>query len=364
MNFEIWWLLVLPLFFGLGWFASRLDRKSDQQPSKGRLPEAYFKGLNFLLNEQPDKAIDAFVDVVRLEPETVELHFALGNLFRRRGEYDRAIRVHQNLYDRATIKPEEKSHALFELGQDFLKAGLLDRSEDAFNRLAGSPYAGAALKHRLAIAQMVSDWPQAVELGEALQRLGGESYAKQLCHFRCELNDLDAAERALPGHPRPALMRGDAKFKEGQYRAAIQAWEPLFNAHPEFLGLMAASWIQAHLELDPQDQQAMAALEKTLASSFSSDVFRELYEAKIRRDGQAQADVWARPFVQKSASLGALNEVLKAGPADQAWLKSLVATHAEPKHRYTCKHCGFQAKQYFWRCPGCNQWDTYPPRRL
>jgi lipopolysaccharide assembly protein B len=206
VSFEFWWLLVLPLFFGLGWFASRLDRKSLAQPAQGALPEAYFKGLNFLLNEQPDKAIDAFIDVVRLDPETVDLHFALGNLFRRRGEYDRAIRVHQNLFDRASIKPDDKFHALYELGQDFLNAGLLDRAEDAFNRLAATPYAGAALKHRLSIAQMVSDWPQAAGLAEQLQALGGESFQRQLCHFRCEQNDLDGAEKAFPGHPRVTLM--------------------------------------------------------------------------------------------------------------------------------------------------------------
>jgi lipopolysaccharide assembly protein B len=364
MNFEIWWLLVLPLFFGLGWFASRLDRKSDQQPSKGQLPEAYFKGLNFLLNEQPDKAIDAFVDVVRLDPETVELHFALGNLFRRRGEYDRAIRVHQNLFDRAGIKPDHKSHALYELGQDFLKAGLLDRSEDAFNRLAGSSFAGAALKHRLSIAQMVSDWPQAVELAEELQKLGGESHSKQLCHFRCEQADIEAAERAFPGHPRPALMRGDALFNQGRYTDAISAWRPLFKAHPEYLGLVAGRWLQAHLEINPQDRNALAELEGTLEAHFSSDVFRVIYEARVGQDGQAKADLWAQPLVQKSASLLALNQVIKSGPEEQSWLRSLVATHAEPKTRYTCKQCGFQAKQYFWRCPGCNQWDSYPPGRL
>ena len=157
MNFESWWLLALPLFFALGWFASRLDLRSITAPRTSQLPDAYFKGLNFLLNEQSDKAVDAFVDVVRLEPETIELHFALGNLFRRRGEYDRAIRVHQNLLERGVISPEQREHALYEVGQDYLKAGLLDRAEDAFNRLSEGRYASAALKHRLAMAQMVSD---------------------------------------------------------------------------------------------------------------------------------------------------------------------------------------------------------------
>ncbi|MFZ4759171.1 MAG: tetratricopeptide repeat protein, partial [Burkholderiaceae bacterium] len=169
MEFELWWLSVIPLFFVLGWFASRIDTRHMVRQS-AQLPDAYFKGLNFLLNEQPDKAIDAFVDVVKLDPETVELHFALGNLFRRRGETDRAIRVHQSLLARDDLQPAQRDHALFELGQDYQRAGLLDRAEDAFNRLEGTAYAGAALRHRLDLAQMVRDWPRAIEHAQRLQR--------------------------------------------------------------------------------------------------------------------------------------------------------------------------------------------------
>ena len=211
---------------------------------------------------------------------------------------------------------------------------------------------------------MVSDWPQAVELGEELQKLGGESHSKQLCHFRCELKDIEGAESAVPGHPRPALMRGESLFKQGQFKAAITAWEPLFQSHPEYLGLMASGWLQAHAELDSVGRQGMVELERSLDTHFSSDVFKAVYEARVGQDGQTKTDEWARPLVQKSASLGALNQMLKTSLEDQAWLKALVSTHAEPKARYACKTCGFQAKQYFWRCPGGNHWDSYPPRRL
>ena len=134
MEFEYWWLLGFPLFFGLGWVAARIDIKQIVSESRA-LPRSYFKGLNFLLNEQPDKAIEAFIEVVKVDPETVELHFALGSLFRRRGEYDRAIRMHQNLLERADLGAEQKLQALMELGQDYLKAGILDRAEEVFSRL-------------------------------------------------------------------------------------------------------------------------------------------------------------------------------------------------------------------------------------
>ena len=137
MEIEYWWLLALPLFFALGWLAARIDIKQLVSESRA-LPRSYFKGLNFLLNEQPDKAIEAFIEVVKVEPQTIELHFALGSLFRRRGETERAIRMHQNLVERVDLPQQQKFDALFELAQDYLKAGLLDRAEELFAKLKGS----------------------------------------------------------------------------------------------------------------------------------------------------------------------------------------------------------------------------------
>ena len=150
MELEYWWLLGFPIFFGLGWLAARIDIKHLVKDSRA-LPTSYFKGLNFLLNEQPDKAIEAFIEVVKVDPETVELHFALGSLFRRRGEYDRAIRMHQHLLERADLAPEQRAAALFALGQDYLKAGILDRAEDVFQKLSDGPQAGEARRFLLEI---------------------------------------------------------------------------------------------------------------------------------------------------------------------------------------------------------------------
>src|SRR5437899_11076720 len=137
MDFELWWLFGFALFFGLGWLAARIDIKQLLSESR-QLPRSYFKGLNFLLNEQPDKAIEAFIEVVKVDPETVELHFALGSLFRRRGETERAIRMHRNLLERPDLGGEQRLHAMVELGQDYLKAGLLDRAEEMFLKLKRS----------------------------------------------------------------------------------------------------------------------------------------------------------------------------------------------------------------------------------
>src|SRR3954462_14901501 len=149
-EFEYWWVLGLALFFGLGWMAARIDIRQIVTESRA-LPKSYFKGLNFLLNEQPDKAIEAFIEVVKVDPETVELHFALGSLFRRRGEYDRAIRMHQNLLERADLPEDQKVSALTELGQDYLKAGILDRAEEVFKQLEKTAFASKAKRHLLEI---------------------------------------------------------------------------------------------------------------------------------------------------------------------------------------------------------------------
>ena len=148
MDFELWWLFGFALFFGLGWLAARIDIKQLLSESR-QLPRSYFKGLNFLLNEQPDKAIEAFIEVVKVDPETVELHFALGSLFRRRGETERAIRMHRNLLERPDLGGEQRLHAMVELGQDYLKAGLLDRAEEMFLKLNSSLHRAEALKFLL-----------------------------------------------------------------------------------------------------------------------------------------------------------------------------------------------------------------------
>src|SRR5476649_2916875 len=157
MEFEIWWLLFIPVFFILGWVAARVDIKQLISESRS-LPRGYFNGLNFLLNDQHDKAIDTFIEVLKLDPETIELHFALGNLFRRRGETERAIRVHQNLLVRPDLPKEQQGKANYELGQDYLKAGLLDRAEETFGSLIDSTYSVEARRALLEIYQLEKEW--------------------------------------------------------------------------------------------------------------------------------------------------------------------------------------------------------------
>ena len=386
MEFEAWWLLAIPLFFGLGWLAARIDQRSLQREN-GHLPAAYFKGLNFLLNEQPDKAIDAFLDVVRLDPDTVDLHFALGNLFRRRGETDRAIRVHQNLAERNDLDALQREHALYELGQDYLKAGLLDRAEDVFNRLEGTRYGPAALHFRLESAQIVRDWPLAIQLAERLERDAKENHRREIVHFHCELaakalaatgperfdaarRELDMAVRADPSHPRTHLLRGEVAFAEGDSEGAINAWTEVARHNPGHLALVADSWLKAHQALD-RFSEGIDLLEATLHDHPSVDSFAALARARTERDGPEPALSWAEQELRRAPSLLGLETLLAmratrqaSGQRDEIELtQKLIHSQARRLSRYVCSHCGFKARQFYWQCPGCNQWDTYAPKR-
>ena len=185
MEFDLSWILLgLPLAFILGWLASRLDLRQIRAENR-QAPKAYFKGLNFLLNEQQDKAIDAFIEAVQNDPDTTELHFALGNLFRRRGEYNRAVRVHEHLLSRADLSTSDRERAQHGLAQDFLKAGLLDRAEEALRRLEGTPYETESRLALLAIYERSRDWPLAADIARRMQTAIQGDFSARLAHYLC-----------------------------------------------------------------------------------------------------------------------------------------------------------------------------------
>src|SRR3954467_9342942 len=196
MEFDFTWVLLgLPIAFTLGWLASRLDLRQLRIENR-QAPKAYFRGLNFLLNEQQDQAIDAFIEAVQNDPDTSELHFALGNLFRRRGEYERAVRVHEHLLSRGDLKQEERNRAQHALALDFLKAGLLDRAEEALRKLEGTEYEGQALLALLAIYERTRDWPNASDIARKLEALGQGNFDGRLAHYLCEQATTATPEKA------------------------------------------------------------------------------------------------------------------------------------------------------------------------
>lgn len=383
MEFELWWLLGIPVFFGLGWLAARVD--INQLVSESRaLPRGYFKGLNFLLNEQPDKAIDAFIEIVILDPETVDLHFALGNLFRRRGETERAIRVHQNLLARPDLPAEQRTQAQFELGEDYLKAGLLDRAEENFNLLIDSPYGAQAGRALLEIYQREKEWTRAIEAAQSLQQSGAGGRQREIAQFYCELaqdelvrNQADAAlkllEQALAADRksvRATMLMGDAFLLKEDIEGALAAWRRVEHQSVPHVALVAKRLMDGH-ERVGRMREGVNLLRAYLAEAPSIDLLEVVFKGVLDLDGVEAANRLVSEELRRTPTLLGLDKFLEArlmnAPADiqpeLAVVKTLVHGYTQKLARYQCSHCGFKARQFYWQCPGCNRWETYPPRR-
>jgi lipopolysaccharide biosynthesis regulator YciM len=383
MDFEPWMLLIFPLFFGMGWLAARFDIKELLDESS-TLPRSYFQGLNFLLNEQQDQAIEAFIEVVQVDPQTIELHFALGSLFRRRGEVDRAIRMHLNLVERADLAEDRKQQALFELAQDYLKAGILDRAEAAFHELRGTPYEKESLDFLLEIFQKEKDWLKAVDIGQRLAALTGRSYGKEVAFFFCELaagelaaKQAEAAvvhlEQALSADPhcvRANVMLGDIEQTAGRSGEAVAVWKRIEQQDAQYLPLVAERVLQAYRQLD-DEAGGVALLQDWLQKYPSLDLMNVLFAAVLKRDGAEAAYKLVRDELKRHPTLLGLDKLLEATllevkserRADVELVKNLVYQRTRSLAMYRCKQCGFKAKQFYWHCPACQGWETYSPRR-
>ncbi|UZD54152.1 lipopolysaccharide assembly protein LapB [Caldimonas aquatica] len=382
MDFDFQWLLLgLPVAFALGWLASRIDLRQLQRDERAS-PRPYFKGLNLLLNEQQDKAIDAFIEAVQQDPDTTDLHFALGNLFRRRGEYERAVRVHEHLLNRGDLPRAERERAQYALAQDFLKAGLFDRAEAAYRALEDTAFRTDAWLALLTLYERSREWDKAIQMAQKLEGAGAGSFASRISHCWCELaldadarGDASAAEEALrrareaaPQAPRPLVLAGQRLARAGRHAEAVQEWNELLGSNPASFGLVACDYAASAQAagLAPQARERLRALYERLPSVDLLAALRQLEpQAQARREWLASQLV-RQPSV--SAAVHLLDETARqAQPlsADEVQaLHQVVAQTAKPLQRYRCAACGFEASHYFWQCPGCQSWDSYPPRRL
>ncbi len=391
MDFELQWLLwALPLAFALGWIASRLDVRQFRRDQKE--PKAYHKGLNFLLNEEHDKAIDAFIEAVQQDPDTSDLHFALGNLFRRRGEYERAVRVHQHLLGRADLPKDERVRAQHALAQDYMKAGLFDRAEDAYKALAGSAFDTESRLALLDLHERAREWQSAIEVARQLESSGTGSFASRIAHYWCELaleadaaHQTEAADAAIaearevaPRDARPLLLAGERAAARGDHAEALA---PVEHADVGAAGLVQPRRPALCGQRARRRQGRLGTGAPALALREGAD-HRPAGDdglARVRRRGApGAAAVASARASDDGGGAGAARLAQRAGPGadgsppataalpaeDATALRQAVRRAARPLHRYRCAACGFEAEHYFWQCPGCLGWDTYPPRRL
>jgi lipopolysaccharide assembly protein B len=380
MDFDLQWLLIgVPVAFAMGWMASRFDLRQLKREREDA-PRAYFKGLNLLLNEQQDKAIDAFIQAVQDDPDTTELHFALGNLFRRRGEFERAVRVHEHLLGRSDLKAGDRDRAQRALAQDYVKAGLFDRAEAAWQALEGTPFDAEARLALLSLYERSRDWQRAADIARQLEGGGSASFASRIAHYECELAEAadqagrpDEAEAALqrasaaaPQAPRPCLLAGQRALRHGDPARALAAWDRLRERHPATFLLVAAEYAQAARAAD-QVGAAHTALTSALMQRPALELVQAL-EALEAPDSPARLPRLLAQL-QQQPSLSGAQRLLTLPPqawTDETWaaLRAAVARSAAPLQRYRCAACGFEAQHYFWQCPGCLSWDSYPPQRL
>ncbi|MFM9921548.1 lipopolysaccharide assembly protein LapB [Variovorax sp. H27-G14] len=386
MDFDPSWLLIsLPVAFVLGWLASRFDIRQLKLENR-QAPKAYFRGLNFLLNEQQDQAIDAFIEAVQNDPDTQELHFALGNLFRRRGEYQRAVRVHEHLLGRGDLSRSDRERAQHALAQDFLRAGLLDRAEAALHKLEGTRYENEARLSLLAIYERSREWSQAADVARKLDESDQASYSTRRAHHLCEQATEHVASGDLPGAatllaaavelapqaPRPAIDTANLQLRSGNAAGAFDTLAALSDTAPLALPLYASALQQAAVAAH-READALALLQRRYVESPSIDVL----ESVIALGGTPSASAQDPQPTPRDGYIAHLAQQPSLVAASR-WLAGERFEHEQfhpqvqraldqatrPLMRYRCAACGFEAHQYFWHCPGCQAWDSYPPRRV
>ncbi len=380
MEFDLSWILLgLPLAFGLGWLASRMDLRQLRLENR-QTPKAYFKGLNFLLNEQQDQAIDAFIEAVQQDPDTSELHFALGNLFRRRGEYERAVRVHQHLLSRADLTQTDRDRAQYALAQDYLKAGLLDRAEDALTKLEGTAHASQAHLALLSIYERSRDWANASAVAQKLSDNGQGSFHGRQAHYLCEqaaaldvtqdsaqvIALLQQAIQVAPQGARARMALAKTYEDIGTPQDAYATLETLATQVPSVLPLLAPKLAALAKKLNGVDA-ALQLLETSYAKTPSLDVLSAIVNLRTAKGETNTSSLFAKHLEREPSLVAATQWVANEKFEHEQFhpqVQRALERAAKPLQRYRCAACGFEATQHFWQCPGCQAWDSYPARRV
>lgn len=358
------------------WFSKRFLSDKSQSVNK-----EYFKGLNFLLNEETDKAIDVFIKALEVDSETVELHLALGGLFRRKGQVDRATRIHQNLIARPSLTDDQRMQAVHELANDYYKAGWLDRAENLFLELNESDiYRALAITGLCKIYEQEKEWQRAIDVLKQHKRADRQQVSQQIAHYYCELaesainvNDFGAAKTHLrhsrtedPGIARSMLLRGDLSFAEGEYKLARQMWVKLSKNHPELAELLVAKMIRSYQLSDdkvglkryvtdvsaiPKDSSAFELWRLSLYEFLGEEAAIE-HIFKLSHT-EAMSSPLAK-FLYGHIESGKLNSDRRS-----ALLKKLLDQAKQKDIEYKCLSCGFDTKAMYWFCPNCGCWDTF-----
>jgi len=381
--YQLLWLL-LPVAAATGWWLGRRgSRAAAPEGGEETLRSDYFRGINYLLNEQPDKAIEVFIKVLEVDQETVETHLALGNLYRRRGEVDRAIRIHQNLVARNTLTPDQRHESLLELGQDYLSAGLLDRAENLFSELAATDsYRVQALRQLIDIYEQEKDWDQAIECARKLEQATGNQLGSVIAHYHCEQAErlrgdddfaaaLKVTGQALDTHRgcvRASLLEGDIHCARGDHERAIRAYQRVEDQDPAFLPETIERIHRCYRSLGRLEDLRLW-LSRLLERYGWTSAALELADLHRDSGGPRAAIDFIAARLAKRSSVRALDRLMELELEDRGSqmpeyygiLKNLTQALLSDRHVYKCSHCGFPARSLHWQCPSCKHWNTIKP---
>ncbi|MFQ5659207.1 MAG: lipopolysaccharide assembly protein LapB [Gammaproteobacteria bacterium] len=376
------WLL-LPVAALSGWIAARRGLTKTTEQTSSPIPPEYLKGLNYVLNEQPDKAIELFIKMLEVDSDTVETHLALGNLFRRRGEVDRAIRIHQNLIARPALSHEQRSLALLELGMDYMRSGLFDRAEGLFKELLESDaYTIQALTGLLDIYQQEKDWHECITIARRLQSISGERLDSIIAQFYCELasdnlssgknrETRDNLKRALQADSkcvRASLIEAGMARDAGKFKTAIRAYKRIAKQDAEYLPEIIGPMFDCYRELDRLDEYMMYL--KDVVEN-EGGITPLLYLTKLIEEikGQEEAARYISAALRKRPTVRGVDKLVEYAltKADGEMreslqtIKDMTGKLLENKPVYKCNNCGFDAKLMHWYCPSCKKWNTIKP---
>lgn len=375
--------LLLPIAAASGWWLARRELRTPVDRAGAAHPD-FLRGLNYLLQEQPDKAIDLFLTLPEVDDETVETHLALGSLFRRRGEVDRAIRIHQNLVARKPLGNALRGDALFELGQDYMCAGLLDRAEALFQELVEFGLQRKRALHALRdIYQRERDWTRCLEVAKRIEPLADQSLAVEIAHYHCELAEdaerrqdretarqqLKLAQEADPNCVRAAMLEGRAALADGDPQLAVTLFLRVAERGATFVSEILPALIEALRQTDRD--RPLVQLEALTRRCPSAPLWLSLAEAVERTQGTAAAFDLLTGYLTHHADLAVLERLLdlqaRTSAADEPVRRRLEVALGVVRHLrfrqpvYQCDHCGFQARSLHWQCPSCKQWGTVVP---
>lgn len=378
------WPLLLPAAAWSGWWVATRNNATKEEGVNNRLSREYVVGLNYLLNEQSDKAVDIFIKLLEVDSDTVETHLALGSLFRRRGEVDRAIRIHQNLIARPQLSIQQRKEALRALGQDYMSAGVFDRAERIFQEVVelGGSKEVTSLHGLLAIYQQEKAWEKALEIIKKLEISTGTSLNSQAAHYYCEMASqalkLNAMDRAVycikqaqhvdHDSVRASLMNATIEMKEGRYKHAIRSLKRVPLQDAEFLTEIIEPLVFCHKELD-QMADCIGYLEQTLVEHPRASVIFVIAEYIRQTKDMDSAIDFVADNLSKHPSIRGLNrliywhlETAHGKVRDKLqMLYNITSKFLDNKPIYRCGHCGFGGKHLHWLCPSCKQWGRMKP---